>query len=105
MATTTNTIFKLSAARLPYGIHYSWVIVGILAMVQVVGSSVSMAAGLVIYATGSFVPILIISIAGSLLAVPFILALEPTSRILIPNWEESLPPEARSFSQSPAAAD
>ncbi|MCI0859625.1 MAG: hypothetical protein J4N81_12905, partial [Chloroflexi bacterium] len=38
----------LSPTRLPGGLHYSWVIVGILATVQIFGSSVSMAAGIMI---------------------------------------------------------
>lgn len=36
-----------------------------------------------------------ISIGASLGGAACILLLEPTSRMLIPNWEESLPPEAR----------
>ena len=36
-----------------------------------------------------------ISIAASLAGVVFILLLESSSRILIPNWEESLPREAQ----------
>lgn len=36
-----------------------------------------------------------ISIAASLGGAGCILLLEPTSRVLIPNWEQSLPPEAR----------
>src|SRR5215475_3311696 len=34
--------------RLPGGIHYSWVIVGILVMVQVIGSSISQSAGVMV---------------------------------------------------------
>jgi MFS family permease len=37
-----------SAGNLPFGIHYSWVIIGILAMVQIFGSSISMAAGIMV---------------------------------------------------------
>jgi MFS family permease len=50
----------------------------------------------------------LISIAASLGGVVCILLLEPTSRILIPHWEESLPPEARSTSPAkpvPSAGD
>ena len=36
------------ATRLPWGLHYSWVIVGLLAMVQIIGSSIGMAAGVVV---------------------------------------------------------
>jgi len=35
-----------------------------------------------------------ISMAASLGGMVCILLLEPTSRLLIPNWEASLPPEA-----------
>ena len=42
-----------------------------------------------------------ISIAASLAGVVFILLLESSSRILIPNWEESLPREGQT---SPAAS-
>ena len=42
-----------------------------------------------------------ISIAASLAGVVFILLLESSSRILVPNWEESLPGEGQT---SPAAS-
>ena len=42
-----------------------------------------------------------ISIAASLAGVVFILLLESSSRILVPNWEESLPGEGET---SPAAS-
>ena len=84
----------------PMGSCYGWQMSGAL-----LGHAfVTVVAGLVIYATGSFVPILVLSIVGSMVGVLLILALEPTGRMLIPNWEESLPPEARSPSPSPAAA-
>lgn len=74
---------------------------------QHLGSGFGMAlgglVGSVIFDTfGSYDIAWIISIAGSLAGVVFILLLEPTSRILIPHWEDSLPPEARS--SAPAAA-
>lgn len=52
-------------------------------------------AGLVLYVTGSFGPILALSIAFSLVGALVILTLEPSKRVLIPDWEDSLPPEAR----------
>ncbi|MCH8062834.1 MAG: MFS transporter [Chloroflexi bacterium] len=52
-------------------------------------------AGLVIYVTGSFGPILALSIAFSLVGALVIMTLEPSDKVLIPDWEESLPPEAR----------
>ena len=53
-------------------------------------------AGLVIYVTESYNAILAMSMIFSLVGVVVIMTLESTSRVLIPNWEESLPPEARS---------
>ncbi len=53
-------------------------------------------AGLIIYVTFSFSPIIILSAAFSLAGAVVILTLAPSNRILIPDWEESLPPEARS---------
>ena len=41
------------------------------------------------------------SIAASLGGVVCILLLEPTSRVLIPDWEESLPAEARATAATP----
>ena len=52
-------------------------------------------AGLVIYVTGSYGPILVLSMAFSFVGVIVILTLEPSQEILIPDWEESLSPEAR----------
>jgi hypothetical protein len=52
-------------------------------------------AGLVLYATGSFVLVLLLSMAFSLLGVLVILRLESTARVLIPHWEASSPPEAQ----------
>ena len=52
--------------------------------------------GRIIYDTlGSYDVAWLFSIAASLGGVVCILLLEPTSRVLIPDWEESLPPEAR----------
>jgi Uncharacterised MFS-type transporter YbfB len=53
-------------------------------------------AGWVLYATGSFVLVLLLSMAFSLVGVGVILRLESTARVLIPHWEDALPPEARS---------
>ena len=52
--------------------------------------------GLVVYATGSFYPVMVISMAFSLGGVAVILTLDPTEKLLIPDWEDALPPEARS---------
>jgi MFS family permease len=67
---------------------------------QQFGSSLGMALGgligSVIFDTfGSYNLAWLLSIAASLGGMVCILLLEPTSRLLIPNWEASLPPEAR----------
>jgi MFS family permease len=67
---------------------------------QQFGSSLGMALGgligSVIFDTfGSYDIAWLISMAASLSGMVCILLLEPTSRLLIPNWEASLPPEAR----------
>ena len=59
-------------------------------------------AGLVLYVTGSYSAILVMSMAFSLAGVAVIMNLEPTARVLIPNWEDDLPEEARSNSPLPA---
>ena len=51
--------------------------------------------GLVIEATGSFNPALGMSMAFSMVGVLAILTLESSRQVLIPDWEDSLPPEAR----------
>jgi MFS family permease len=51
-------------------------------------------AGLVIYVTGSYGPILALSMVFSFVGVIVILTLEPSRTMLIPDWEESLSPEA-----------
>ena len=58
--------------------------------------------GLVVYATGSFYPVMVISMAFSLGGVAVILTLDSTAKLLIPDWEDALPPEARSeFPEGP----
>ena len=51
--------------------------------------------GLAYEVTGSFMPVFAMSMGFSLVGVLAILTLEPTTRVLIPDWEDSLPPEAR----------
>jgi MFS family permease len=72
---------------------------------QQFGSSLGMALGgligsVIFDAFGSYDIAWLISIAASLGGVVCIFLLEPTSRLLIPDWEASLPPEARSPGQS-----
>ena len=75
----------------PIGTFYGIEIMGAL-----LGHAVATAlAGFVIYVTGSFTPILIMSIGFSFVGVLMILNLAPGSRPLIPDWEDSLPPEAK----------
>ncbi len=57
-------------------------------------------AGLIIYVTGSFGVILTMSMVFSFLGVLVIFNLESSARVLIPDWEKSLPRDARS---APAA--
>ena len=56
--------------------------------------------GLFTLGGGSYDLAWVVSIAASLAGVLFIALLEPTSRVLIPDWEDSLPREAEA---SPAA--
>ena len=59
--------------------------------------------GVIFDLTGGYQWAWIVSIAASIAGAVSILMLEPTSKQLIPNWEDSLPPEAKS-QPSPAAA-
>jgi len=53
-------------------------------------------AGLMLYATGSFWLVLLLSMAFSLVGVGVILRLESTARMLIPHWEAAVPPDTAS---------
>ena len=53
-------------------------------------------AGFILYATDSFTPILILSMGFSLTGVAVIFTLAPSTNVLIPDWEKSLPAQARS---------
>jgi MFS family permease len=59
-------------------------------------------AGLVIYATGSFNPVIVISMGFSFTGMLVVLTLSPSTEVLIPDWEQSLPEEART---APSPAD
>jgi len=52
--------------------------------------------GLVLELTGAFLPVFALSMSFSIVGVLVILTLESTKRVLIPDWENSLPPDARS---------
>ena len=63
----------------------------------------TVAAGVIIQFIG-YIPAFILSMAFSGLGVMIILTLETTKRQLIPNWEDQLPPEARTPGLIPATA-
>ncbi len=75
----------------PIGTAYGW---------QMLGSGLGMAAGAwgggVIWDLTGYEGIVALSFATSLLGVVSILALPTTSRFLMPDWEQALPPAARS---------
>lgn len=54
--------------------------------------------GLVREITGSYLPVFALSMGFSVTGVLVILTLESTKRVLIPDWENSLPPHARAQS-------
>ena len=55
--------------------------------------------GLAIYTTGSFNPALSMSMFFSFTGVLVIYSMESGKKILIPDWENGLPPEARTTQQ------
>ena len=85
----------------PMGTVYGWQMSG-----AFLGHAlISWVAGVIVDVTGSFNPVIALSMVASLGGVLAIVMLEPTSHTLIPDWEEELPPEARSVPASSAAAD
>ena len=86
----------------PMGSCYGWQMTG-----AFVGHAVTTAlAGLVIFVTGSFYPVFALSAAFSAGGVVVIMLLDNTSHVLIPDWEDDLPQEARSdYVLGPATAD
>ena len=86
----------------PMGTCYGWQMTGAFA-----GHAVTtLLAGLVIYVTGSFYPVFVMSAVFSAAGLVVIAMLDSTSQVLIPDWEDSLPPEARSnFVPGAAGAD
>ena len=76
----------------PIGTFYGIEIMGAL-----IGHAVATAlAGFVIFVTGSFAPVLVISMGFSLVGVIVVMTLSPSTKVLIPDWELSLPDNARS---------
>ena len=86
----------------PMGSVYGWQMTG-----AFVGHAVTtFLAGLVIYVTGSFYPVFVLSAVFSASGLLVIATLESTSQVLIPDWEDALPAEARSnFVPGVAAGD
>ncbi len=75
----------------PMGTVYGWQTTGAL-----MGHFVATAlAGLIMFATGSYLAVLGLSMAYSLGGVVVIAILDDTSQVLIPDWENELPEEAR----------
>lgn len=79
-----------------YGMGPVRTVFGFQSMGAGTGMAIGGLIGSVIFDTfGSYDIAWLVSIGASLAGVVCILLLEPTSKELIPNWEESLPPEAR----------
>ena len=55
--------------------------------------------GLAIYVTGSFNPALVLSMFFSFSGVLVIFSMESGAKVLIPDWEDALPPEAKTTPQ------
>jgi hypothetical protein len=53
---------------------------------------------------GSYDVTIVLSVVASVSGALVLLSMEPTSRLLIPNWEDSLPHDARSTVAGGAAA-
>ncbi len=86
----------------PMGTCYGWQMTGAFA-----GHAVTtLLAGLLIYVTDSYYPAFALSAIFSAAGLLVIAILDNTSQILIPDWEDSLPPEARTdFVPGLAAGD
>ncbi len=75
----------------PMGTLYGYEIMG-----AMLGHAIATFLGGMVYqATGSFMPVFAMSMGFSLVGMVAILTLESTKRVLIPNWEDSLPTDAR----------
>ena len=84
----------------PIGTFYGFELTG-----AMLGHAVATAlAGFVIFVTRSFTQILVLSMGFSLVGVIMVLTLSPSDKVLIPEWEESLPEEARSRAAEVRAA-
>ena len=85
----------------PMGTVYGWQTTGAL-----MGHFVATAlAGLIMFTTGSYIAVLGLSMAYSLGGVVVIALLDNNSKVLIPDWENELPEEARMKTGPPRAAE
>ena len=76
----------------PMATLYGWEILG-----AMMGHAIAtLLGGLVRELTGSYLPVFVMSMGFSIFGMVVILSLESTKRVLIPDWENSLPAEARS---------
>ena len=75
----------------PMATLYGWEIMGAM-MGHAIATFIG---GLVIMLIG-YLPVFALSMGFSIVGVLVIMTLESTKRVLIPDWEDSLPPEARS---------
>lgn len=76
----------------PMATLYGWEILG-----AMMGHAIAtLLGGLVRELTGSYLPVFMMSMGFSIVGMVVIFTLESTKRILIPDWEDSLPAEARS---------
>ena len=87
--------------RGPMGRSFGW---------QQAGAGAGMAlggwiGGAIYLIAGSYDVAILLSLLASVGGAAVILSMAPTGRILIPNWEESLPAHARSEEARPAGAD
>ena len=86
--------------RGPMGRSFGW---------QQFGAGIGMATGAWIGGVlfglfGSYDMTILLSTVASITGAVVILSMEPTNRLLIPHWEDSLPPEARPATPSPVPA-
>ena len=84
----------------PMGTIYGWQTTGA-RMGHAVATGL---AGLVVYVTGSFNLVMVMSVGFSTLGVVVISMLDDTSHVLIPNWEDDLPIEELKINPSPGSA-
>jgi len=84
----------------PMGTIYGWQTTGAL-MGHAVATGL---AGLVVYVTGSFDMVMVMSVGFSTLGIIVISMLDDTSHVLIPNWEDDLPQEELRFNSKLGSA-